>query len=211
MKNVLVFLILAVLCIFTLSSFLAAEEDDVEKSYPDSETVFSLIEYGRESKSPVILLAAAEIMFDYPVIEIEVKEEAETHSSSSLQIPEELLEEAKIMSGNDCHIIAMAEEIMERLEKDIPADKKVYGHGNLEYNGEISYFIDFQEHESYDIFLTSDNNYCSLNLCDKNGTVLNSSEGRIIYTAEYSGYYILTVKNERTFDKVNYKLKINLM
>jgi len=95
-----------------------------------------LVRYGRENKSPMALLTAAEILGTVPYLtgeeeKVETKEiegnpgDAEViHKDEQVASdPVSLIEEAKAMSGNDAHIVALGDELLKKMEGITPPSK----------------------------------------------------------------------------------------
>lgn len=100
-------------------------------------TAEDLVRYGRESKSPIALLTAAELLGTVPCLEGEDKhvetkenevkpEDAEVDNTQESPLPSDplsLIEEAKTMSENNPNIVALAEELTKKLEGITPPAK----------------------------------------------------------------------------------------
>jgi len=96
----------------------------VAKDMEKLAVAYSLINHGREAKSPVTLITAAEIIGCISVNEGQEKPvKTDSRDNSIIENiesifttdPLELLEEAEIMSGNDSHILSITEEIREKI------------------------------------------------------------------------------------------------
>ncbi len=126
--------VIFLLFIFLIYSGVFAEESSPEKYSSESITeveklseAYFLVKYGRETKSPLALLTAAEIMGSIKIVPGEKgpikKNEADgaygcdTEGLNIEADPFGLLEEAKIMSGENSLIVSLSGEIEEEIKK----------------------------------------------------------------------------------------------
>jgi hypothetical protein len=99
-----------------------AKADPKADAVAEIGTAFRLIEYGRKTKSPEALIAAAGILRRVPAaVPIKADEEADAPKQekadelpSLRQQAEELLAEAKTMANNDPHVVAVADSVGNR-------------------------------------------------------------------------------------------------
>jgi len=139
-----------------------------------------LIKYGRENKSPVALLTAAEIMGGIYV----VCEDKDNPEDAFLQEIYDILEEAKIMSGMDPYIENLSNEI----EEDVEENQK-----DPSIKGELLRTIKFEdeiESEKTDTF------YLSYEKNDEACICISGYEKTVLNLYVYDEYGSLIAKDE---------------
>jgi len=159
-----------------------------------------LVKYGRDVKSPLSLLAAAEIFATVPFIceeekEVEsvpaegrVEEEIKrNHKDEEITFnPEDLINEALIMSGNDPHITVLAQELEDKISSLDPYSKgEIKGPRLYETNWIDGFSSDFHyfnyyvnELAEFELISCFESGIFNIYVYDENEEIVVSYEGK---------------------------------